>query len=217
MKIDTAVIIATCNRYEVLMENIKNIRNQDYPVKIYVGDDSDIIELKKHRKLAEEIKSEVDWYEYTALYDHERNKIYGLGRARNMGIINCKEEYLVILDDRITPDIPNMIAEFVKNLKSNDKKVWYFGNKGADKKSFVENCSAVRRKNIIAHGMFPETINQYGFMTKEVHERFSRQGFEFTYLQHVMAKPLCKGSSKTDKRDQAIISSKTLINNMYRL
>jgi glycosyltransferase involved in cell wall biosynthesis len=195
---NVSVIIPTCNRYEVLLRNVRNIRKQDHPVQILVSDDSHIDDYKRNKKLVGEIKKKVDVYNYTATYDHEGNKLYGLGRARNFGLIEAKGEFVVFFDDRITPAIPNLISIFVtKLINSQQKKLWLFGNKGANKTSFVENCSATRRHEVITGGMFPETINHYGFMTREVYSRFLHQGFKFVYMDHALAKPLCSGTRKT--------------------
>jgi len=213
---DVSVIIPTCNRYDILLRNVENIKNQDMDVEILIGDDSDIHNLKANRDTAEKIKSMVDFYAYTAIYDHERNKLYGLGRARNRCVIESRGDFLIFLDDRISPAIPNMCSLFLENMKKNEEKIWYFGNKGADKKSFVENCSAVRRNHFIAGGMFPETVNLYGFMTRELHHRYTRQGFQFQYLPDVLAEPLCKGSGRTSQRTREIQECRALLGNMYR-
>jgi glycosyltransferase involved in cell wall biosynthesis len=213
---NVSVILPTCNRYSVLLRNIENIRLQDHPVEICVSDDSHINDYKKNRKLVEEIREKADKYIYTATYDHEGKKLYGLGRARNFGLIESTGEFVIFLDDRITPAIPKMISKFVVRLmEAKRKKLWLFGNKGANKTSFVENCSAARKSEIIAAGMFPETINRYGFMTREVYSRFLRQGFKFIYLPDALAKPLCSGTRRNDpKRKADITYSKNVLRKM---
>jgi len=211
-----SVIIPTCDRYDVLQRNIEKIRQQDVKVEILVGDDSDVSYLKTNRDKMEEIRSSVDQYFYTAIYDHERNKLYGLGRARNTCVIYAHGQFLIFLDDRISPATPNMVSLFVDELKKNEDKIWYFGNKGGNKSSFVENCSAIRRDHLIVGGMFPETINKYGFMTRETHHRFARQGFEFKYLPEALAEPLCKGSSRTKEREAEISGCREILGKMYK-
>ena len=194
-----SVVIPTCNRYAVLLRNIQNIRKQKYPkIEIVVCDDSHIKDYKENEKLVKEIKDVVDQYFYTALYDHEKNKIYGLGRARNRGIIEASGEIIIFLDDRITPANEEMVPVFAKLLSNKKGKIWLFGDKGAHKTSFVENCSAVMRRNIILSGMFPETINSYGFMTRELYARHRKQGFEFIYVPTALARPLCTGSRRSN-------------------
>jgi len=210
-----SVVIPTCNRHAVLLKNVQNIRKQNYAVEIVVCDDSHIEDYKKNRDVIKEISDTVDQYHYTALYDHEKNKVYGLGRARNRGVIECSGEIIVFLDDRITPANNKMISVFVHELGKNSSKCWVFGDKGAHKTAFVENCSAVRRKYVIDAGMFPETINSYGFMTREIYARCKRQGFKFIYVPTALAEPLCTGSRRSDpERARQITFSKNMLRKM---
>ena len=210
-----SVVIPTCNRYSVLLRNVENIREQKHPVEIVVCDDSLIEDYKTNHDLIKKIKNVVDQYHYTALYDHEQNKIYGLGRARNRGVIEANGEIVVFLDDRITPANDKMVSVFVAKLNVSKNRSWLFGDKGAHKTSFVENCSAVRRREIIISGMFPETINSYGFMTREVYARHRKQGFEFTYIPTALAKPLCTGSRRSSpERQQKITLSRKKLRKM---
>lgn len=210
-----SVIIPTCNRYPVLLRNIENIRKQKYPSEIVVCDDSHIKDYKQNKELVKKIKDLADQYYYTALYDHEDNKLYGLGRARNRGIIEANGDILIFLDDRITPANDKMIMVFVHQLNDYGKKHWLFGDKGAHKTAFVENCSAISRREIINSGMFPETVNKYGFMTREVYARHLRQGFKFVFIEAALAKPLCSGSRRKDpERIKQITLSKNLLRKM---
>jgi glycosyltransferase involved in cell wall biosynthesis len=214
-----SVILPTSNRYDVCLKNINNILEQDYKsFEIIVCDDSDKEKYLENGSFLEEIKKHENIkYLYCARYDHEGKKDYGLARARNFGIIEAKGEYLVFLDDRITPAEPDMITQFAAKLnKSFTAKVWLFGDKGAQKDSFVENCSAIRRDLIIDAGMFCERIDKYGGMTREVHRRFSHQGFKFLYLPQAKAKQVCK-SSGWDKKPTQIEDMKKLLEKMFDL
>ena len=119
-------------------------------------------------------------------------------------------EILVFIDDRLTPNDENSIGNIVKPLINNPDKIWTFGNKGSDKKSFVENWSAIRRANIIRAGSFFERIDKYGGMTREVFARFSYQGFKFEYVGDAMAKQLAK-SSNWDKKDKEVPEMRSLL------
>jgi glycosyltransferase involved in cell wall biosynthesis len=217
VKDKVSVILPTSNRYHVCKQNIESILTQVHPdFEIIVCDDSD---LKYYKANIAEFKTFVDSkapkikYLYSARFDHEGKKDYGLARARNFGIIEATGEFLVFLDDRMTPATPTVLTDFVKEIKKTTK-VWYFGDKGAHKTSFVENFSAIRRSEIVDAGMFCERIDKYGGMTKELHGRYSRQGFNFRYFDHVLARQLCK-SSGWDKKDQEIPVMKKLVEKLF--
>jgi glycosyltransferase involved in cell wall biosynthesis len=214
---EATVIIPTCNRYPVLLDNLKNIRKQTYATEIIVCDDTHIKDLKENRKILEDIKNLANQYFCSTLYDHEGHKVYGLGRARNQGVIHANCEILIFLDDRITPANEKMVETFVKKLKSlpPKSKYWIFGDKGAQKTSFVENCSATRRQYLITSGMFCEAINSYGFMTRELFARTKRQGFEFIYIPEALAQPLCTGSRRNnEERERQIKYSRSILERM---
>lgn len=210
-----SVIIPTCNRYTTLIENIQNLRKQTILLEIIVCDDTHIEDLKANKELVNTIKSLANKYFYTALYDHERNKLYGLGRARNKGIIEAENDILIFLDDRITPDKPDMSQIFVEKLKKLGGKHWVFGDKGAQKESFVENCSATWRQDLITVGMFCEAVNSYGFMTRELYSRILRQGWKSVYVPEAVARPLRTGSRRNDaERDKQIKYSRSMLQKM---
>jgi glycosyltransferase involved in cell wall biosynthesis len=218
-KINTniSVVIPTCNRYKVVLENIKNIRQQNVSTEIIICDDSHIDDRKQNLETVQEITKLADKYVYTALYDHEGNKLYGLGRARNKGVIEANNEMLVFLDDRITPNASNMLQVFADKLEKSKKggKIWFFGDKGAQKTSFVENCSATWRQDLITAGMFSESINAYGFMTRELFSRLARQGWQFVYVPEALATPLCTGSRRNnEERDKQIAYARSMLKKM---
>lgn len=210
-----SVILPTCNRYATLIENIQNLRKQTVPVEIVVCDDTHIQDLKANRDKVDTIRSLADKYFYTALYDHENNKLYGLGRARNKGVIESENDILIFLDDRITPDKPNMVEVFVQKLRKLGNKYWIFGDKGAHKESFVENCSATWRQDLITAGMFCESVNSYGFMTRELYSRVLRQGWKSAYIPEALARPLQSGSRRNDEeREKQIQHSRSILKKM---
>jgi hypothetical protein len=108
-----------------------------------------------------------------------------------------------------------MISMFRNKLIDLGNKYWLFGDKGAQKNYFVENCSAVRRMEIIISGMFSETINSYGYMTREVYARHIKQGFKFEYVPRAKARPLCTGTRRNNpERDKQITFSKGKLRKM---
>jgi glycosyltransferase involved in cell wall biosynthesis len=138
---------------------------------------------------------------------------YNLAKVRNIGAIRADGEILLFNDSRMCPD-PDAVEEFMKCFNQDDKSiVWYFGDKGAGKKNFVENFSAIRREYFIKAGMCCERIEQYGAMSQELRERFMWQGFRFQYVPEAKCKELCS-THKTADRRQDIIKSKLL---MYKM
>ena len=202
-----SVILPTCNRYEALEQNLVTLREQNYPdYEILICDDSHISYVKENRKKINDIQdlSKIRYF-YTAKYDSEGVKTYGLATARNCGIVNALGSVLVFLDERIAPLDATLLTVFAeKVLEDHKRKLWLFGDKGADppKTAFVENCSAVWRQHIIDAGMFNEQINKYGAMTREIYARYSRNGFEFLYWPAAKAMPLCKSRDRERKEKE---------------
>jgi len=134
--------------------------------------------------------------------------VYGLAMSRNIGAIEAMGEYLLFCDNRLAPE-PDAITTFLAKATAKDKhtKVWYFGNKGTGKKSFVENFSFIRRDQFIRAGMCNERVNRYGGMSQELRERFQSQGFALEYVEAAQAKQL-SSSHTTNKRRADIVKSK---------
>jgi GT2 family glycosyltransferase len=213
----TSIIIPTCNRYSVAVRNVENLQTQTWPdIEIIVCDDSDRDEFNKNSKnFRKEILAFPNVsYHYVARFDVDGNKDYGLARARNFGTIAANGEFLVFLDDRITAGNKHMVHMFVKQLKDNKAKLWVFGDKGAQKQSFVENCSAVRRRHLIDAGMFCERIDKYGGMSREIERRLKHQGFKFLYVPDAVGVQLHK-STGWDKKPAQISEMKKLIGKMF--
>ncbi len=211
-----SVILPTHNRHNVALENIQNILAQDYKqLEIIVCDDSDKKYYQKHNvEFRDNLANYGNVkYVYCARFDIDGNKDYGLARARNFGCMEADGEYLVFLDDRITPANPQMVSIFVEAVKKT-KKTWFFGDKGSQKTSFVENCSAIRKSEMIDSGLFCERIDKYGGMSRELIGRFSRQGFTFAYLEAAKAKQVCK-SGGWEKKEQEIPVMKALLNKIW--
>lgn len=211
-----SVILPTSNRYHVVKENIEGILKQEFPdIEVMLCDDSDLDYYKTNNadivafaKSHKNVK-----YHYTAMFDKDGNKDYGLARARNNGIIEATGEVLVFLDDRITPSNPDAFERFYNCVKSH-KKTWVFGNKGANKTSFVENFSAILRADMVDAGLFNERINKYGGMTRELHGRFTRQDFKFLYMPECLATQVCK-SGGWDRKEKEIPEMRALLNRLF--
>ncbi len=133
---------------------------------------------------------------------------YGLAEARNRGIVESQGEYILFCDSRMLPE-KDCIGKFMDIIMIS-KKSWLFGDKGANKDTFVENFSFIRREEIIYAGMFNERIDQYGGMSQEIRERFRAQGFKFGYVPEAKATQL-SGSHMNEGRRRSIIAMKDLL------
>lgn len=201
-----SVIIPTCNRWGVLMDNIGALEDQTYKnFEVVVCDDSvakeqaNIIETEQRQKR----------FSFPVRYlwtGKENEKEYGLAKARNLSVVESIGEILIFCDDRLRMH-PSAIEGFVKMLQSFDKtkKVWLWGSKGQFK-SFVENFSATWRRSLIDGGMFNERIDEYGGMTQEISGRFGSQGFRFEWCPQSLAEPTVGTHSKSHHREEIIRS-----------
>ena len=217
MKNSLTVIMPTCNRYDVALQNLKNLMEQKYEnLQIIVCDDSDSAYYRKgHEGFKKSLVDLNASYIYCARFDLDGKKDYGLARCRNMGIIESNTELVAFMDDRITTDNHNSLEKLVFPLAKNNEKIWAFGDKGAQKKSFVENFSVVRRAHIVNAGMFLERIDKYGGMTREIFNRCKSQGFKFLYVSEAKAKQVCK-SSGWDYKPSHIEEMKNLLKKIWR-
>lgn len=192
-----SVIMPTCERPEVLKENLENLKNQSYKnfEVIICNDGLTKIELDKKYPFAVKI-----------IWTEKQAPEYGLAKARNLGIIEAKGEILVFCDDRLKMHT-DAITNFVKRLTSlSNKRTWLWGSKGVYK-SFVENFSCAWRQEIINGGMFSERIDGYGGMTQEVSHRFGNQGWVFDFVPQSVAEAIITTHSKSNNR-QSIIKQK---------
>lgn len=142
---------------------------------------------------------------------------YNLAHARNFGAIKARGEYLMFNDNRLKPE-SDAIQMFIQGMEvaqaHSDKKTWLFGDKGSQKKSFVENFSFVKRKDFTVFGMMPEWINRYGGLSQEVRTRWVEQGGAFEYVGQANAEQL-RGSSMNKERRDGIVDMKFLLYTVY--
>lgn len=141
-------------------------------------------------------------------------KGYNLAMARNLGIIEAEGEYIMFNDSRLCPD-RDAIEMFVKASDIlADSEVWFFGDKGANKKNFVENFSFVSRGAIITFGLFSERITGYGGISQDIRMRWRMQGNIFHYIPEAKAKQMV--SSGISKKRNDIVKMKFLLFKMFR-
>jgi hypothetical protein len=197
-----SVIMPVYDNPEVIRKAIDAVSKQTYKnIELIIPDDSLGDEI---RQTVEEVAHYVNFpvrYMKTAKYVADINnpkgyKDYGLARARNMATIEATGELLVFLDQRNIME-ENCVEEFVKYAKP---RYWLFGDKGANKTSFVENLSCVYRYDFITSGMFNERMDKYGGLSQETRLRVRVQGINTEYVKSAKAVALGKSSNRNKKR-----------------
>jgi len=190
-----SIIIPTHNRKETLKTTLMALKTRMYDnIEVVVVDDNS---TDGTESLVKGTREEVN---YPIKYANTQMRGYNLATARNIGAEIASGHFLVFCDDRLTPK-KGAIEAFVTALRATKGKVWYFGDKGSNKKSFVENFSAIKRIQFVEAGMFNERMTFYGGMTQDAHLRFGRQGFKFSYLPDAKAEEVMRsgGRYKTDQ------------------
>jgi len=202
-----SVVIPCYNRKEQVAEILKSLENQTYQnIEAVVADDNSDDGTED---MVREIKNQLS---FPVKYINTKTEGYNLAQARNLGVIEAEGEVLVFCDSRLKP-YSDAIYQFAKAVLKTKDKIWYYGDKGAGRRNFVENFSAIRRSHFINAGMFCERITKYGGQTQEIKTRFGNQGFKFKYIQFAKAKEILSSKAK-DKRDE-IWQSKLLLYKMY--
>jgi glycosyltransferase involved in cell wall biosynthesis len=192
-----SVIIPTYKRPELLEEILGALSDQTYPVvEVVVADDD--AENDVMWSIVEDWRKK---YTVPIKYVRTGNPGYGLAQARNMGAIEATGHYLMFLDDRYKPD-QEAVFKFVKALSNLNPKTWVFGNKGADKREFVENFGMIRRQDFFDMGMFNERITAYGGMSQEVRTRAARQNITLYYVQDAVAETIHETRRRAGRRSQ---------------
>lgn len=207
----SAIIPSTYDRKDNVHEILKSLNAQTYKhiEAIVIWDEAvyDATIMQEFRRMTDDLNITVKQF-----VSGEEN--YGLAKSRNIGIIESEGKYLLFCDSRLCPE-PEAVHMFVVAMENVEvPKVWLFGNKGSDKKAFVENFSFAKRAEIIKFGMMNERINMYGGMSQEIRTRWKGQGGVFEYIQDAHARQL-QGSGMNDKKRQEIIKMKMLLLKMY--
>lgn len=202
-----SVIIPTFNRPEALVKVLAGCAVQTYKnleaIVVDSGTEKAEAIINAYRKKTDLI-IKYHWFDSLGQY--------GLAKARNIGAILSTGEVLVFCDDRLLMD-PEAVGAFARAKQS---KCWLWGEKDGVSKGFVENFSAVKRREFIIGGMFSERMDGYGGMTEEIRKRFEAQGFDFFYVKEAKAKSIAKSGSRWRKKKQ-IINSKYKLWRMYSL
>lgn len=201
-EITVSIIMPVCGNPEIVRKSINAISEQTYKnIELIIADDSLNIESKQ---IIDEIAPYVNFpirYMNTGQYignvfQPKGYKSYGLARARNNAAIEATGELLIFIDQRNIME-PECVEEFVKFAKP---RYWLFGDKGANKTSFVENLSCVYRQDFINGGMFCERMDAYGGLSQETRLRFRTQGINTEYVKSAKALASGKSSNRNQKR-----------------
>lgn len=200
-----SVILPTSDRLMQVGEIIASLQNQTHHnLEIVISDDGD-----------SKIEQYVPKFRAVSAHPIKYVKVdgsgYQLAKARNLAVIEAEGDYLLILDDRLKPN-DNAIETFLRH--SDYQNQWLYGNKGGNKRSFVENFSFIRRKDLITAGMFSEACEKYGYQSQELRERFRRQGYMMNYVSSAKATPIMGSKSEYTKKAD-IVESKFTLFKMY--
>ena len=211
-----SVIVPTYNRGKNVVEILRAIKNQTYPhIETIICDDN-----STDGTIKEVLKFSANNPEMTIKVVATGKDGYNLAMARNMGAIVAEGKSLIFIDSRLKPDenAVMFLAEAVENASAlaagGTKKVWFFGNKGSNKMSFVENFSSVSRELFMNFGMMNERIDSYGGLSQEIRTRWNKQGGQTLYIENAMAEEQTKASS-VDKRRESIREMKFRLFKMY--
>lgn len=203
-----SIIVPIYDRPEIIQKNLEAVANQTYKnIELIVADDS----LKgQNRSLVESfaktVKFPVRYIEtWQVVIDAEHpdgHKSYGLARARNIAAMEATGELLVFDDQRQVME-PDCVAEFVKYAKP---RYWIFGDKGAQKSTYVENLSAVFKQDYIICGGCSERGDRYGFLSEDLRRRIRYQGLKTEFVISAKAQAVGKSGNRSNKREEIVVS-----------
>jgi glycosyltransferase involved in cell wall biosynthesis len=201
-----SVIIPTCNRKNILQLVLASIVAQDYPnIEVLVVDDGSDDGTPE---MIEEFKESSDLVIKYIRFDHDG---YGLARSRNAGLVEANGEIICLIDDRYLMD-SDAVSVFVSKL---EPKMWVFGDKGADKSSFVENFSAIYKRDLVTIGGFNERIIYWGGMTGDITSKMRYNNIKSLYCPTARCKTLVQSKSKYTKKDE-LVKAKLLLWKLWR-
>lgn len=196
-----SVVIPTYNRRDILSLGLASIYKQKYEnIEIIVVDDGGndgTDDLIQNFKKETGIPIKYIWNE---------NQGYGLARSRNIGVLEANGEVVILMDDRLMME-DDAIVRFLDKL---EPKTWVFGDKGANKTSFVENFSCIYKKDLVTLGMFSERMNLWGGMTRDLTLKMRYNGFTSIYCPLAKARVLLGSKSRYSKKEE-LVKAKLLL------
>lgn len=189
-----SIIIPTADRPEVLLKTLAHIiATQSEKLEIIVVDDGEEKCAQTEQVVdAARLNNKLTFkYFKSAQYQNSR-KVYGIARARNIGIQEAEGDWLMFVDDRHAIE-PEAINAFYERRSAG---TWLWGIKDNFKKGFVENFSFIDRRSIIKIGMFNTLIGQYGGMTQDIRSRAELSQIKFEFVENAKASTLIKSSAR---------------------
>lgn len=208
-----SVVIPSCRRPKEVRNLIQAYAEQTYaPIEVIVAVDDhwDSVESREYETTLEEMKKQTD---VPIRYLFTDNEGYGIAQARNSATIIASGNYIIYNDDRFVPE-KDAVEMFVNRISGIKEKVAIWGDKGAGKRSFIENFFIVRKRHIVQAGMFCERIVEYGGQSEEIRTRLLSQDFILSYEPSAKSKQQFGTHSRREKRYQ-IFRSKIKLRNMY--
>jgi len=195
-----SIIVPTFNRLKELGTIIRALTKQTYKnFELVIADDGSSCDVSS---FVDELRDMDEiWFPIKYVNTGDTDE-YHLAKARNLGVVEAIGDLLIFMDDRYEPD-KDMIKQFVTAYKP---RYWIFGDKGADKRHFVENFSCVGRQDFINIGMFNERIEQYGGMSQEIRSRLSENGLMTEYVPSAKCKVLTGTKNRYNKKEEIIES-----------
>ena len=201
-----SIVIPTYNRKDILSMSLISTMRQTYKnIEVIVVDDGS---TDGTDEMVKDFRKESGM---SLKYVRFENSGYGLARSRNTGLVESNGEIIVLIDDRLVMD-RDAVENFVKFIRP---RKWCFGDKGANKKSFVENFSAIYKHDLLSIGGFNERINCWGGATGDIRNKMSYTGIQALYCPTARCKPLTGTKSKSHRKED-LFKAKLLLWKLWR-
>lgn len=207
-----SIVVPVCGSPEVTRKCLDAVAKQSYKnIELIVADDGLGQDNKNIvQEFAKFVSFPVGYIRTTKFVldpeTDELRKDYGLARARNIATLTATGEIMVYCDVRQIMD-SDCVEQFVAHAKP---RYWLFGNKGAAKAVFLENLSAIYRKDIIRMGLFSELGVGYGFQSEYCRKVAKAQGLKTEYCGEAKSNPSGKSGNKNSKWDEIVRSKNDL-------
>ena len=203
----SVIIPATYNRRQQVKDILDSLNNQTYsPIEVIVVWD------EKENNEEELLKNIFPNLTVREIITHKDG--YNLSMARNLGAIEAEGKFLMFNDSRLLPESSAVQSFMFAMREVESDKFWLFGDKGANKKSFVENFSFIKRSDFMKFGMMNERIDEYGGLSQEIRTRWVMQGGQLSYLPSAKATQLLS-SGMTEKKRNGLIRMKFRLWKIY--
>lgn len=194
-----STIITSYNRPDALLESILSIDRQDYPAKeIVVADDGS---TDPRVKLVVEQAQQM-LHTPIRFIENKNKQGYGLGKMRNLAVMEALGSHILIFQDRFTLD-EGMLEHVVASTKL---RTWGYGSKRIkgeirEKKAFIENFAWILKEDLMLAGGFSERVDIYGGQSEEVRNRFKNAGYVFNQIPNIVATEIASSGAANRRSD----------------